>query len=248
MLRFKCNSCHKLFEADVSLAGKVITCPDCRIWMFVPNPNIDESATGGEMADPHPNGEFAEAHEDSEFSEAHEDSEFSEARQGGEFAQTHSGAVIAGAAANKPVAATILTQSEQKSAGLDHSRKKSKKRGMTQRVIILAGLGCLTFMACFLPWVHIDNQGIEIETAGYHSIFTPPAATHYGVKVDLSRAVLPMALILCATVAAAYLTRERGLLQDSESSDSESEPMITRLQLCNPALPPKRQDAETWPN
>ena len=284
MLRFKCNNCHKLFEADISLAGKVITCPDCRIWMFVPNPRIDQNAVGGQLALPqadreyseahdgreyseahqsgeyseahesgeyseaHDGGEYLEAHQSGDFSEAHQSGDFSEAHQGGEFPRARSSAVKVGAAANVPMAATILQQSELKQAGLLPSPKKRIKRGLTQRVIILLGLGCLTFMACFLPWVHIDNQGIEIETAGYHSVFTPPAATHYGVKVDLARAVLPMALVLCATVAAAYLTRERVSGQESEPSDEERESMITRLQLCNPALPPKRQDAETWPN
>jgi DNA-directed RNA polymerase subunit RPC12/RpoP len=212
MLRFRCKNCGKSFEADGSMAGKLVVCPGCQIWMLVPKPGIDDIAV---------------------------DSWNEEAQQG---------AVAKSATTAAAVVETAHRKVEAKPAPPPPPLKAKLKRAFSQRVLILLGLGCLSFMACFLPWAHVDNQGVEKGSAGYHFIFAPPNPRHYGVKVDLARTIIPMAFVLCATVAAAYLRREASSDQESKLSELEKSGLISRLEFSNPVVPPKKEDAETWPN
>jgi hypothetical protein len=161
----------------------------------------------------------------------------------------HEGAVELSGAANVAVKDTTLEQIQKPPANPPRpSALALAKRVFTQRVIILLGLGCLGFTACFVPWVHTDNQGVEVEPAGYHFIFRQPAKTHYGLKIDLSRAIVPMVFILGVTAGFAYLRREKTAESEPISPEPEKPRLVTRVELPRQAAKPKVEDLDTWPN
>ena len=212
MLRFNCSNCGKSFVGDADMAGKLIACPGCQIWMLVPKRGLDDPLAAGR----------------------------------GDAVQQ--GAVELSAAANVAVMATTLEQPKKQPPKPRLSLIALVKRVFTQRVIILLGLGLLSFMACCVPWLHVDNQGVELGTAGYHFIFNPPIATHYGVKVDLARAVIPMLFVMAVTVAIAFLRGGPPTDQGSNPTEEEKARLVTRVEICKPVLAPREEDVETWPN
>jgi hypothetical protein len=78
--------------------------------------------------------------------------------------------------------------------------------------VVLAGVLCLSVLMCYVPWTYTYNaSGAQRERpAGYSFVFDPPAPEHdrpaYGVKVDVPRAAIPMAVVVCATIAGVALT------------------------------------------
>jgi hypothetical protein len=84
-----------------------------------------------------------------------------------------------------------------------------------QKKIIWGGIACLGVLACYVPWtytfwssdVHSEKPG------GYYLIFAPPApesGSHaFGVKVDVPRVVIPMVVVVCATIAGVVLIDEK---------------------------------------
>ena len=208
MLRFSCSNCGKSFVGDASMAGKLIACPGCQIWMLVPKRGLDDPLAAA-------------------------------LRDG-----VHEGAVELNAAANVAVLDTTLEQPKPV-VRPKRSVVSLFKRVFTQRVIIILGLGFLSFMVCFVPWAHIDNQGVELGSAGYHFIFSPPIASHHGVKVDLPRAVIPMLFVLAVTVAIGFL---RGPTIPEGPSEAEKARLVSRVELYKPPVAPGKEDAETWPN
>lgn len=80
-----------------------------------------------------------------------------------------------------------------------------------QRKIVWAGLVCLAVLSVYVPWKHVlSEEGFYKESpAGYSFIFRPPNDSHWGVQIDLVRLLLPMGLVLIATVAAALATGRR---------------------------------------
>jgi hypothetical protein len=78
-----------------------------------------------------------------------------------------------------------------------------------QHRIIWAGVVCLTLMATFVPWKYTFGTNGE-EPAGYHFIFLAPDRKQYGgVKTDVVRLIIPMAVVAGITATAAVLTREK---------------------------------------
>jgi hypothetical protein len=87
--------------------------------------------------------------------------------------------------------------------------------------IIGAGIMCLVPLALYIPWTYTFSgaDGIHSEKpAGYHFIFDPPQPEkdnlRFGVKIDVPRVVIPMAVVVCVTVAGFMLagakTRKEG--------------------------------------
>jgi predicted GNAT family acetyltransferase len=91
-----------------------------------------------------------------------------------------------------------------------------------QMWIILAGIASLALLAAYVPWtytIHLTERQSE-KPAGYAFLFAPPQPEHNnpgcGVKVDLPRVIIPMGAVVCATIAGAYLTREKKQESDAE--------------------------------
>lgn len=84
-----------------------------------------------------------------------------------------------------------------------------------QKQIIVAGLVALGFLTTYLPWtytfytsaVHREKPG------GYHWIFDPPQPESNlggaGVKVDVPRVLIPMAVVIVAMIAGIALVDGR---------------------------------------
>jgi hypothetical protein len=87
-----------------------------------------------------------------------------------------------------------------------------------QKMIIWTGIACLALLVLIVPWkAHKDYD------AGYSFIFSPPRneeTDRYGkltgrfvpygeIRLDLPRIILPMFVVICATGAGAWLTREK---------------------------------------
>src|SRR5262245_8727983 len=75
---------------------------------------------------------------------------------------------------------------------------KSFMRTPRQHKIIWTGIVCLGLLVLYVPW---DGDH------GYGLIFAPP---QHARRIDLPRVLLPMAFVLCATIAGAFLTRDKG--------------------------------------
>lgn len=86
---------------------------------------------------------------------------------------------------------------------------------LKQKSIILAGVICLAVLACYLPWTYtFHTSAVHREKpAGYYFIFDPPQPEDKwgasGVKVDLPRVIIPMLVVVCATIAGVVLTDEK---------------------------------------
>ena len=72
----------------------------------------------------------------------------------------------------------------------------------TQKKIICAGIACLAFLACVVPWRN-TYEGHMGKSVGYRPIFAPPDGS---VAIDLSRTLIPMGVVVVATVAGVMLT------------------------------------------
>jgi hypothetical protein len=70
-----------------------------------------------------------------------------------------------------------------------------------QKLIAYTGLGLLGLLAIFVPWTNYHHHPV-----GYGFIFYAPREA---VKIDLVRAGIPMAFVVCATIAAVVLTAEK---------------------------------------
>lgn len=70
-----------------------------------------------------------------------------------------------------------------------------------QKAVIGVGVSVLGFLGCYLPWTYTLDFGETHSTkpAGYHFVFDPPKPeTNHraaGVRVDVVRAVIPMAVV-----------------------------------------------------
>lgn len=84
-----------------------------------------------------------------------------------------------------------------------------------QKKIVWAGISCLIILACWIPWTYtFYTSAIKMEKpAGYYCIFSQPAPEHNsipnGVQVDVPRVVIPMFVVLCATIAGVVLTNDK---------------------------------------
>lgn len=85
-----------------------------------------------------------------------------------------------------------------------------------QMKIALASVICLVFLAIYVPWTHTlhatGEYGRHVEQpAGYALIFYPPEPRNlaWGVKVDVSRVLIPMAVVVCATIGGFVLAAEK---------------------------------------
>jgi hypothetical protein len=82
-------------------------------------------------------------------------------------------------------------------------------------LIIVLGVACLGLLAVYVPWTHTVNfSGISREKpAGYQLITNPPApeksAPSYGVRINVPQMVIPMAVVLIATIAGVILTKPK---------------------------------------
>jgi hypothetical protein len=84
---------------------------------------------------------------------------------------------------------------------------------MTQRLTVLAGLLIGGFLSIYVPWTHtfhINNVRRE-KPAGYGFIFSPPPTKNsgndqrWGLRIDLSRTLLPIGFVVVAIGAAIFL-------------------------------------------
>jgi hypothetical protein len=85
--------------------------------------------------------------------------------------------------------------------------------------ILGAGILFLVILACYVPWTFTFEGGerhYHIErSAGYAFISDPPKLPRDfpepgGVKVDVPRVLIPMAVVIFATVAGLFLTGGKG--------------------------------------
>jgi hypothetical protein len=80
-----------------------------------------------------------------------------------------------------------------------------------QHKIIRAGIVCLGLTVSFPPW--IENIGHRTRRyGGYRFLFTAHE-TNRVLTIDLPRFLIPVAFVVCATIAAFVLTREKSLKQ-----------------------------------
>jgi hypothetical protein len=80
--------------------------------------------------------------------------------------------------------------------------------------IIWAGIACLAVLALYVPWKTTWGTSGEAP-AGYHFLFAPPPVpNNRGLKVDVTRMVIPMAVAACITAAAAVFAAQKPRKQD----------------------------------
>jgi hypothetical protein len=87
--------------------------------------------------------------------------------------------------------------------------------------IIWAGIICLGLLALYPPWKRTWSTSGEAP-AGYHLIFLPPETRGYGIKIDVARLLIPMALVVCVTAALVVFTIEKSRKQMTESRGGEA--------------------------
>lgn len=95
---------------------------------------------------------------------------------------------------------------------------------LTPKKAVWAGIACLALLATYVPWkytVHMPNRLYREEPAGYSFIFKPPQARRAGegVQLDLPRVLIPMAVIVFATVVVFLLPN--GARQSNPTSRAE---------------------------
>jgi hypothetical protein len=84
-----------------------------------------------------------------------------------------------------------------------------------QKAILWAGVVALGLLTVIVPWNYtFDNGHLRSEKpAGYRLIFDPPMPEQkhpaYGVKADVSRAMIPMGFVVLAMVVAVLCLRPR---------------------------------------
>jgi hypothetical protein len=87
------------------------------------------------------------------------------------------------------------------------------KLNSRQMIALLIGVVIIAAMGIYVPWRRVLNTATfhRVEPAGYALIFDPPQRLYgdafaQGVEVDVPRVLIPMLVVLVATVAAVLLT------------------------------------------
>jgi len=86
---------------------------------------------------------------------------------------------------------------------------------LRRKKIIWAGTACLGLLASYVPWTYTlyTSDFHREKPAGYYLIFDPPPPEsrndRYGVKVDVPRVIIPMVIVVGATIAGVVLTDEK---------------------------------------
>jgi hypothetical protein len=90
--------------------------------------------------------------------------------------------------------------------------------------IVVAGVVCLVVLACYVPWTYTFDAGnsenrLHVERAGGYALLSDPPKLPGdfwkagGVKVDVPRVLIPMAVVVFATVAGVCLVGQKSRKQ-----------------------------------
>ncbi len=101
-----------------------------------------------------------------------------------------------------------------------------------RRNILCAGVACVCLLAVYVPWIH--TVGNRDRPGGYALIFAPPDCQALGIsgaRVDLTRMLLSMFVVACATAAALAMIRPKPVHRIASPPGAPAESV-------DPTLPP----------